>query len=63
MEARFYMLQIAMSEEPTPIPTRTWEEQQEHEKRDLEAALITVEKLIRSDYQAYNEVRLKTQKL
>ena len=53
-----------MSEEPTPIPAvRTWEEQQEHEKRDLEAALITVDKLIEMDFRAYDDIRLKTQKL
>jgi hypothetical protein len=52
-----------MNEEPTPIPTRTWEEQQEHEKRAFEAALITVDKLIEMDFRTYDDIRLKTEKL
>ena len=53
-----------MSEERISIPAvRAWEEQQEHEKRALEAALMTVDRLINSDYLAYNEVRLKTESL
>jgi len=53
-----------MSEERISIPAvRAWEEQQEHEKRALEAALRTVDRLINSDYLAYNEVRLKTDNL
>ena len=52
-----------MSEERISIPAvRTWEEQQEHEKRALEASLMTVDRLIQGDYRAYNEVRLKTEK-
>jgi len=53
-----------MSEELISIPAvRTWEEQQEHEKRALQDSLTTVDRLIQGDYRAYNEVRLKTDNL